>query len=279
MGIIAVLWGVALLAAIATSLLSVGNVSYRLALNATDRSRADQIADAAINLGILGLLDPRPDQRWRLDGIGRSISFDGIPMRVSIQDELGRIDLNYAEGSLLAGLFRSVGLDALAANGVVDKILDWRDPNSAKRTNGPKQKDYRALGYSYRPRNGPFQSVDELKLVMGMTPALFSLVEPALTVYSGRPLFDPQVAPREALLALPAMNPEKATALISARSGIQPDVDLPVAATAPRSAPGRAFTVRAETDKASAVLVREAAVRLTGDTARPYWVLSWRSKS
>jgi general secretion pathway protein K len=40
-----------------------------------------------------------------------------------------------------------------------------------------------------------------------MTPALFAQVKPALTVYSGRQFIDPQVAPREALLALPGMDP------------------------------------------------------------------------
>jgi hypothetical protein len=91
-------------------------------------------------------------------------------------------------------------------------------------------------------------------------------------------LFEPQVAPREALLALPAMNVEKATALVSARSGMPPGMDQPGVAAPTSWPPGRAFTVRAKIDKTSSVFTREATVRLTGDTARPYWVLSWKCK-
>ena len=80
-----------------------------------------------------------------------------------------------------------------------------------RRVNGAKDQAYRLAGTSYRPRNGPFQSVDELLLVMDMTPALFTRIAPALTVYSGRQFIDPQVAPREALLALRNMDPARRT--------------------------------------------------------------------
>ena len=229
----------------------------------------------------MALLDPRPDKQWRVDGINQSFDFNGVPVRLAIQDELGRIDLNYADGSLLAGLFRSAGLDAISANSLVDKILDWRDPNPAHRLNGAKQKDYREAGYLYQPRNGPFQSVDELKLVMGVGPELFKQVEPALTVYSGRQFFDPRVAPSEVLMVLPTMNAETAGSLIAARSGLQPDAGstAPTGVVAPpTSAPGRAFMICAEIQKSKGALAREAVIRLTGDLAQPYWVLSWRTK-
>ena len=195
MALVSVLWGVALLSVIATSLLAAGNVSYRLARNGVELSQNDAIADAGINRAILALLDPRPDKRWRVDGATQSFAFNGIPMSLAIQDELGRIDLNYADGSLLAALFRSAGLEAGPASSLVDKVLDWRDPNPSHRLNGAKQNDYREAGSLYQPRNGPFQSVDELKLVMGVTLELFKRVEPALTVYSGRQFFDPQACP------------------------------------------------------------------------------------
>jgi general secretion pathway protein K len=280
MALVSVLWGVALLSVIATSLLAAGNASYRLARNAVELSQSEAVADAGINRAILALLDPRPDKRWRVDGTSQSFAFSGIPIRLAIQDELGRIDLNYADGSLLAALFRSVGLGALSANSLVDKILDWRDPNPSHRLNGAKQNDYRESGYLYQPRSGPFQSVDELKLVMGVNPELFKRVEPALTVYSGHQFFDPQVAPREVLIVLPAMNTETVGALVAARSGMQPDAGSTTGVLAPpTAAPGRAFMVRAEVQKPDVVRVREAVVRLTGDLAQPYWVLSWKTKS
>lgn len=266
----------ALLSVIAVSLLSTSNNSYRLARNALEVARDSAVADAAVNRAALALLDPRLDQRWRLDGVAQPFGFEGTHVTIAIQDELGRIDLNQADAPLFVGLFQSVGLDAPSASGFADRILDWRDRSGLKRLNGANAQDYRAAGYAYAPRSGPFQSVDELKLVLGMNAGLFQRVEPALTVYSGRQFIDPQVAPREALLALPTMDRDKVAALIAARN----QTNSAVSAGADPAAPlvGRAFTVRVEIDKPSGVLVREAAIRLTGDPAQPYWVLSARSR-
>ena len=59
-------------------------------------------------------------------------------------------------------MFKSAGLDVQSAGKLVDKILDWRDANPAKRLNGAKERGYRMSGHPYRPRNGAFQSVHEL---------------------------------------------------------------------------------------------------------------------
>ena len=275
MALVSVIWGVALLAVIATSFLSAGNVSYRLARNVAERARTDAIAEAAVSRAVLALLDPRPDSRWRADGAAQQFRFEGAQVTLRIQDELGRIDLNHADGALLAGLFRSAGLDAAAAGSLADKVLDWRDASPLKRLDGAKDADYRAAGRDYRPRNGPFQSVDELRLVLGMTPQLFERVAPALTVYSGKQFIDPQVAPREALSALPTMNTESIASLLAARTQGNA-ADSPSASAS--LIHGRAFSIRAEIEQASGASAREAVVRLTGDPGKPFWLLSWKSK-
>jgi general secretion pathway protein K len=271
MALISVLWGMALLAAIATSFLSSGTTAYRLARNALDAAQVDVAAEAAVNRAVLGLLDPRPEARWRSDGVPRVIEFEGIRMQVQVQDELGRIDLNNADGSLLISLFQSAGLDALAAAALVDKILDWRDAGSLKRLNGAKEPEYRAAGLAYRPRNGAFQSVDELKLVMGMTSELFRRVEPAVTVYSGRPAIDPQVAPPEALRALPTMDAQKVATLVAARNA------QPFLAQVPLI--GRAFTIRVDVERPAGTQHREAVVRLTDHPQQIFWLLNWKDRS
>jgi general secretion pathway protein K len=282
MPLVYVIWGIGLLSYIAVSLLWSGNVSYRLARNITEAAQLEATVEATINRAVLGLLDPRYDRRWRVDGVAQEFSFGGARVRVAIQDELGRIDLNHADGALLAGLFQSVGLDSFSASRLVDKILDWRDSTGLKRLNGAAAEDYRAAGFAYGPRNGPFQSVDELKLVMDMTPELFRRVEPALTVYSGRQFIDPQFAPREALMALPTMNADAAGSAIAARanqvtgsvfSGTRPGVIDPIVPLQ-----GRAFTIRADIDKSAGTLSREVAIRITDNPIQPYWVMSWKAR-
>ena len=271
MPLLSVLWGLALLGAIATAFLSAGGTSYRLARNALDAAQVDIAAEAAVSRVVLGLLDPNPQTRWRTDGVPRIIDFEGTHMRVQVQDELGRIDLNNADGTLLIALLQSVGLAPDAASALVDKILDWRDTGTLKRLNGAKDPEYRAAGLPYRPRNGPFQSVDELKLVMGMTPELFRRVEPALTVYSGRPSIDPRVATPEALRALPTMDAQKVAALIAARAA-QP-------AVAALSPIGRAFGIRIEVERPAGVQHREAVVRLTDHPQQIFWLLGWKDRT
>jgi general secretion pathway protein K len=69
--------------------------------------------------------------------------------------------------------------------------------------------------------------VDELRLVLGINDKLFRRIEPALTVYSGRPNLDPQIAPREALIALDHMDASRADTMIAARASRLPSVFRP----------------------------------------------------
>jgi len=279
--LLSVLWGLSILSIIAASLLTSTDLSYRMERNALRRTEREMLVEAAINRAILALVDRRTEKRWRVDGAIYDFAFAGAEIRVSIQDELGKIDLNASDGSLLQGLLRSAGLGADDAASLVDKVLDWREAGDAHRLNGAKEAAYRAAGYVYGPRNGPFQSIDELAMVMGMTPALFARLAPAITIYSGRPVIDPQTAPREALLALPTMDETSVDALLAARydggtltSGGQ---TAPAGIIDPAiSLAGRAFTIRAEIDMGGVRQRREAVIRLTDNAAQPYWVLAWR---
>jgi general secretion pathway protein K len=277
MPVISVLWGLGLLSAIALSMLWSGTVAHGLARNSMEAVHVAAAAEAAVSRAVLGLFDPRPERRWRSDGIPQSFSFEGMAINVSVQDELGRIDINQAEASVLVGLFKSAGLDLNAATGLADKILDWRTSTALKHLNGAKEADYAAAGRAYRPRNGPFQSVDELLLVMGMTSELLRRIEPAVTVYSGRQFVDPQTAPREVLLSLPSMTPENVEAALAARARQAVPVEPP-SVDRISSLRGRAFRIRTQIERPTRTYVYEAAVRLTDNPAEPYWLLSWRAR-
>ncbi|MBR1241922.1 general secretion pathway protein GspK [Bradyrhizobium sp. AUGA SZCCT0274] len=277
MPVVSVLWGLGLLTAIALSLLWNGNMAYSLAHNGLETVGVNATVEAGVNRAVAGLLDPRTERRWRSDGATQSFEFNGTLIKVSIQDELGKIDLNQAEAPLLASLLRSNGLNPDAASSLADKIVDWRTTTSLRSLNGAKEQDYRALGSSYRPRNGPFQSIDELLLVMDMTPALFRRIEPALTVYSGRQFIDPQVAPREALRALPNMTPDSVESALAERARRQLALD-PSVGDVLASLRGRAFSIRTEFATSNRTILREVTVRLTENPNQPYWPLSWRAK-
>lgn len=273
MAIISTLWGIGLLAIVAVTLAANSAISYGLANNGFELATIRAAAEAGVSRAILSLIDPRRERRWPTNGIAREFEFEAIRMQISVQDELGRIDLNQAGAPMLIGLLRSANLDAQAASNLADKIMDWRENGPGRHLNGAKEAQYRAAGRAYLPRGGPFQSVDELLLVIDMTPELFKRVSPALTVYSGRPFIDPQVAPREALLALPNMDPEKVNAAIAARLAQQGATQ----STEAISLQGRAFTIRVGIKRPNSVFMQETAVRLTDNPAQPYWVLRWKT--
>jgi hypothetical protein len=55
---------------------------------------------------------------------------------------------------------------------IADSILDWLDEDSDPRPNGSELEYYSVLPTPYAPKNGPIDSVEELLLVRGITPAL-----------------------------------------------------------------------------------------------------------
>jgi general secretion pathway protein K len=272
-----VLWGVAALSLIAAAMLSSSLNAVRIGRNDWDRVRAQNAADAGLQRALLSLFDPRGDRRPPLDGTARDIVLDGASVSVSIQDETGRIDINYASRTLLRDLFKASGADAAQADALADRVVDWRLAKNTRSLNGASAEDYAHAGYDYRPRGGPFQSVDELGLVMGMTPQLLARLAPGLTVYSHRPDFDMRVAPKETLLAIPGMTEAEAEMSVAARDAApaRPGVITP-AAMSSNVVVGHAYSLTAQAHQGRATATRQEVILLSGDPAHPYWVMGWK---
>ncbi len=278
--LVSVLWTLSMLALMAAATEALTVTSYRIEQHAMVEARAQSALDAAIVRAVLGIADTRPQERWRVDGAGQTFVFESAALNISVQDELGRIDLNTASSSLIRQLLLATGLSLDQANALSDRIFDWRSTSGLKSLNGGTDADYQAARLAYGPRHGPFQTVDELKLVLGMTPQLFAKLRPALTVYSRRAMFDPNVAPREALQALYPNDPQKIDQILRAREG-DPNAVLhlgyrPGVIDSQIPLGGRAFSISAGFTIGRRTFKRYAVVELTGDDKRPYFVLAWQ---
>ncbi|MBV9992292.1 MAG: general secretion pathway protein GspK [Alphaproteobacteria bacterium] len=273
------MWAITLLSLMAAATQALTVTSYRSETHAMIDARAEADLDAAVVAAVLGVSDLRPERRWRADGTATDFSFDGFAMQVSAQDELGRIDLNVSSGALITQLLLGAGLAPDEAGKLADGIVYWRSKTGLQNLRGATDDEYRAAHLTYLPRHGPFQTVDEVKLVLGMTPKLFAAIRPALTVYSKRPSFDSSVAPREALAALYPGDPGKVEQIVRARSG-DPNASMQLgfspAAAATLAAPsGRAFSIEARLTVGRRTFARSAVVELTSSKQRPYFVLAW----
>lgn len=96
------------------------------------------------------------------------------PGRLSyrISDEESRINLNRASQAVLDRLLTELEVDKLDRDVIVDSILDWIDANELHRLNGAESDYYLGLPAPYRAKNRPFDSVEELAQVKGVTPEL-----------------------------------------------------------------------------------------------------------
>lgn len=277
--LIAALWVLTLLSVIAGALLRTGHTEQRIARTVLAQAEARALAKAGIARAIAALLARDPADPWRLDGAKRRLAIGNHIVTVAIQDELGRIDLNAAEDGILEALFVALGLAADAAAALVDAIGDWRDEDDLRRARGAEAQAYRAAGLLYGPRNGAFESVDELAQVKGMTPDLLERARPALTVLSRRPFVDPATAPRAALAALPGLDRVTIDDMLRPResraaSGARHAPDGSPAAIIDLT--GRVFTVAARVERERDGAERTVAVRFTGDPRRPVLIQDWR---
>lgn len=95
------------------------------------------------------------------DPAGASVVFGLIP-------EAGRVDVNNAPAARLALL---PGCD----EAVAAAIVDWRDADDAPGEGGAERGDgtYSGAAVAYAPRNAPIETLEELRLVRGVSDALW----------------------------------------------------------------------------------------------------------
>jgi len=102
---------------------------------------------------------------------------------LEITDEAGKINLNTADEKTLLELMDVLNIPSPEKDIIVDSILDWRDPDEFHRLNGAESDYYEKLNPPYKSKNGPFDSLEELLLVRGITPEIYHKLKKYLTTY------------------------------------------------------------------------------------------------
>jgi general secretion pathway protein K len=156
--------------------------------NLAEEIQARGVALAGLNRAIYRLLHDRQNQTedqdpnaapvdapppWIPDGRWHEEPYWGGTYGVRMIDEGGRISLNRADEALLRKVFETLGLKADEQEEITDAIIDWRDSDDLHRLHGAEDEYYMKLPEPYHAKNGPFDSVDELLQVRGITRELF----------------------------------------------------------------------------------------------------------
>ncbi|MCX8070642.1 MAG: general secretion pathway protein GspK [Thermodesulfovibrionales bacterium] len=163
------------------------------------------------------------DEAWSDNGTIYDFELGRGNVSVRIVNETGKIDINYAQESILKKLFVNQGMTEEEADELVDCIMDWKDPDDVRRLKGAEQEYYSSLKNPYKIKNANFENVDELLFVKGMTKQLLyggdgkrGIID-ILTVYSRMPTVNINSAPVEVLKAVPGISTEMANAIVERR--------------------------------------------------------------
>lgn len=217
LALVLVLWVLSLLTIMAGSFALSMRREASIVAGIKNNAQAMAVAESGIAMAEMMLLSPDQNKRWRADGSIYEINAADAKVRVQLLSETGKIDINKADQALLQGLMTHAPVEEKQQTRLVNAILDWRDTDDLVHIEGAEKKEYKDAGLSYQPRNKPFQSIEELQLVLGMNESVFLWLEPLVTVYSGQPQVTVQLAAKEVLQILPGLDTELLDAYIATR--------------------------------------------------------------
>ncbi len=90
---------------------------------------------------------------------------------------------------------------------LVNRIADWMSEKNSSENGGDKRQPFQGLGDTYPPNRG-FRTLDEMRLVPGMTEEFFTLMSPSVTIYGSKAI-NPNTAAKDVIKSLdPGMTEE-----------------------------------------------------------------------
>ncbi|MDD5194414.1 MAG: type II secretion system protein GspK [Candidatus Omnitrophica bacterium] len=140
--------------------------------------------------------------------------------RVSVFDEARKLNINMASLPVMERLFMIVlGFDKIEASELAASIVDWRDTDSLLTLPLGSAEDsyYRNFPYSYEAKDGPFEALEELLLVKGVTREVFEKLNNYITIY-GDGKININTAPEEVLNAV-GFSSDMVSKIIALRQG------------------------------------------------------------
>jgi len=279
LALIVVLWVLTLLTIMASSFaLTIQRESTIISGN-KESAIGSALAEAGVNYAILMLLNNNEMQRWQANNSLYEIEFSDKRIRILIADEAGKINLNKANKEQLRQLLSHILSDDKLADSLSDAIIDWRDPDDFKGLKGAEKDQYAAAGLTYKPRNNPFESLEEMQMVIGMNADIYQKLAPMLTVYSTATGVYTPAASRKVLLSIPGVSVEQVDAYLLQRAEQQRNAE---SVTAPEwastgTAKSKVYGIYTEVMIAKGV-TETMRVIMRQQTARnglPYQLLKW----
>ena len=176
--IITVLGLIALLSVISFNISFKTGLNFKMAVNGGEAKKAYYYAFAGYNIAVTVLLNDNngydgPGDLWASSL--PPVPFDDGTVKVTIEDEKSRFNINYLVNSygrrdarriaMLKRIFRKLRID----EDLVDAIADWEDSDNEISPGGAESEYYLNQNPPYRAFNTRFYTAGEMVLVKGMT--------------------------------------------------------------------------------------------------------------
>ncbi|HWI41473.1 MAG TPA: type II secretion system minor pseudopilin GspK [Verrucomicrobiae bacterium] len=188
------------------------------------RAAVTFIRQKTVAAGYTSLLDPWAAQPVHLEAERGSID-------IVVEEESGKLPLGRLvapNGTTLQpdvkGMAERLLEQLQLPREVVPAVADWIDADDEQRGEGGAESPYyRGLQPPHGAANAPLETVEELRLVKGMTPEAFGKLQPLVTVYGSEasemetPKININTAPKEVLASLPGVTPELAARIMEQR--------------------------------------------------------------
>ena len=108
----------------------------------------------------------------RFEPYTRSIADRSYDIR--IVSELGKFNVNMIDSARWQEILRACGVDEEEAVDIADSIADWIDKDDLNRIGGAESDYYQSLSPGYLCKNQNIENIEELLLIKGISPELFS---------------------------------------------------------------------------------------------------------
>jgi general secretion pathway protein K len=265
MALVAVMWMVAALSLLVSSLIFATRSEVHLVQQLRDATDAAALGDAAIQLAASELdRDPARPGHWHR----RAYRFAGREVRVTVVPSAGLVNLNKASPALLADLFvYAGGVPPEQARRLAQRVHARRDRKPPAAPSDPVERHDALRAAS---RQGRFDVIEDLLQVEGFGFDLFDRIADLITVQSPGDRIYPPAAPAALIEVLAAGDAGVAATFLQRRDADDPTKDMTDLKHATPAAPGdRLYRLDAEVLSSSAVLYRRSVwVDLSGPRDR-----------
>ena len=213
--------------------------------------RLRAMASSGVDIGIKSILERKGDGTLPAGPQSVTKKLADGRVRILVQDEAGKVDLNTATPQLLARAFIFGGAQTDEAQGLARQVVAFRSKQGS----------------------GPFSSVTDLLQVPDISEQMFLNIRRYITVHSGLTGIDPDAARAEFLQALPPITADVRRRLRAVRAQLAKGViSRGIGPSDPYFAisPQKVFTITCAADLGGkAVYIQNATIVLRGGK-KPY---------